>query len=61
MRPGDAVAVGLSSVNAMDDAVTVQLTATAGEDVAKVVLLNVGGRAVDLPVGTLRLVVSKMV
>jgi hypothetical protein len=45
----------------MDDDVTVQLTATAGEDVAKVVLQNVGASVVDLPEGALRLVVAKMV
>ena len=59
VRPGDAVAVGLSSVRAEDDESTAQLTATAGVDIAKVVLQNVGGEAVDIQQGRLRLVVQR--
>lgn len=60
VQAGDAVSVGLSSVAADDDSTTVQLTATAGDGIVKVVLQNVGDARVDIPRGRLRLVVAKM-
>eukprot|EP01047_Picozoa_sp_COSAG01_P030147 COSAG01_NODE_2091_length_8453_cov_19.448049_11_plen_88_part_00 len=55
--PGDAMSVGLSSVT-MEH--TVLLSATAGTDVVKVVLQNVGPQPADIAEGTLRVVVAKM-
>ena len=57
VQPGDAVSVGLSSVELGH---TVLLSATAGDDTVKVVLQNVGPDAADIAEGTLRAVVAKM-
>lgn len=57
IAPGDAVSVGLSSVTLEH---SVLLSATAGQDVVKVVLQNVGLEATDILEGTLRVVVAKM-
>eukprot|EP01052_Picozoa_sp_SAG31_P010223 SAG31_NODE_553_length_14198_cov_3.418257_5_plen_258_part_00 len=54
---GDAVSVGLSSIALKH---TMILSATAGQDVIKVVLQNVGQEAADIVEGTLRVVVAKM-
>lgn len=55
------MAAALSSVDALKHAV--QLTATAGEHVAKVVLQNLDedGGSVDIGPGLLRVVVTKVV
>ena len=55
---GDAVSVGLTSVNAIK--YTVQLTATAAEDFVKVVMQNLANEGVDIGSGVLRVVVTKM-
>jgi hypothetical protein len=60
VQKGDVVSVGLSSVAADDDTTAIQLTATAGDDIVKIVLQNVGEARVDIPQGRLRLVVAKM-
>ena len=57
---GDAVSAGLSSVDPLEH--TVQLTATAGEDLVKVVLQNLDGGpgSVYIGPGLLRVVVMKI-
>ena len=61
---GDAVSAGLSSVDPLEH--TVQLTATAGEHLVKVVLQNLdggpwpGGGNVDIGPGLLRVVLMKI-
>ena len=56
---GDVLSAAITSLDVVEH--TVQLTAIAGENVAKVVLQNLDERSLDLAPGLLRVVVVKIV